>query len=61
MDIILIEIPDTNRYEQHGLRPALLLSQPLKEISIVIPFTTNVLSLRFPFTMRIQASLLNIG
>ncbi len=59
MDIVLVEIPKNNGYEQYGLRPALLLSKPIEEISIIIPFTSNILSLRFDFTLKIEPTLEN--
>lgn len=59
MEVVLIEIPNTKGYEQHGIRPALLLSRPIKEISIIIPFTSNLLAMRFPFSKTIEPSLEN--
>ena len=59
MEIYLAEIPKTNAHEQFGFRPVLLVSQPISEISLIIPFTSNILALRFPYTLKIEPSLKN--
>ncbi len=59
MEIYLVEIPKTNGHEQFGFRPVLLVSQPIPEISLIIPFTSNILALRFPYTLRVEPSLEN--
>lgn len=59
MKICLAEIPKTNGHEQFGFRLVLLVSQPVLEISLIIPFTSNVLALRFPYTLKIEPSLKN--
>ena len=59
MEIYLAEIPKTNGHEQFGFRPVLLVSQPIPEISLIIPFTSNILALRFPYTLKIEPSLKN--
>ncbi len=56
MKIHFVEIPKTNGHEQSGFRPVLLVSQPISEISLIIPFTANVLALRFPYTLKIEPS-----
>ena len=59
MEIYLAEIPKTNGHEQFGLRPVLLIAQPISEISLIMPFTSNMLALKFPFTLKIEPSLKN--
>lgn len=59
MDLYLVEIPKSIGREQSGFRPAVLISNPTKEISIIIPFTSNILGLRFPFTMQIEPTIEN--
>ncbi len=59
MEIYLAEIPKTNGHEQFGFRPVLSVSQPISEISLIIPFTSNMLALRFPYTLKIEPSLKN--
>jgi len=56
MEIYLIELPKTNGHEQHGVRPALVISKPIKQIAIIIPFTSNMTALRFPYTLKIEPS-----
>lgn len=38
METVIVEIPKSDGSEQYGIRPALLVSQPIKEISIINPF-----------------------
>jgi mRNA interferase MazF len=54
LDIYLIEIPATDGKEQSGYRPGIIISNPTKDIAIIIPFTSNILALRFPFTLKIE-------
>ncbi|WP_022671326.1 type II toxin-antitoxin system PemK/MazF family toxin [Hippea alviniae] len=56
MEIYLIELPKTNGHEQHGVRPALVISKPIKQIAIVMPFTSNMTALRFPYTLKVEPS-----
>lgn len=53
-DIFLVEIPSAHGYEQSGLRPAIILNEPVANIVIIIPCTSNLESLRFPFTILIN-------
>jgi len=59
MEIYLAEIPKVNGREQFGFGPVLLVSQSIREISLIIPSTSNVLALRFPYTLKIEPSLKN--
>ncbi len=40
-------------HEQHGERPAILVSNTKIGIIIVVPLTTNLEALRFPYTLAI--------
>lgn len=40
-------------HEQYGQRPAILVADTKTGIAIVIPLTTNLEALRFPFTLAI--------
>lgn len=53
MEIYLVKIPKQNGREQTGFRPVVLFKNPTKDISIIIPFTSNILGLRFPYTLPI--------
>ena len=59
MEIVLIEFPKSNLKEQSGFRPAVLVSKPNKDINFVIPMTSNLLSLRFNNTFKIEPNLEN--
>ena len=56
-EIWFIEIPPLNGHEQAGTRPAVIFStSSTANTVIIIPFTTNVQALRFPFTLVIEPS-----
>ncbi len=57
MKIYLAETPQTNGHEQFSFRPILLISQLISEISLIIPFISNILALRFFYTSKIESSL----
>lgn len=59
MDIYLAEIPESNGHEQSGFRPVIVYNKPNSNISIVIPFTSNILALRFKYTFQVEPSLEN--
>lgn len=41
-EIWLVDIPSSNGYEQSGLRPVIILVETEANISVVVPFTSNV-------------------
>src|SRR3989338_6352067 len=49
-DIVLFEIPNVGGHEQHGFRPAIVLRPVVANTIVVIPLTTNVEAVRFPYT-----------
>ena len=53
-EIWLIELPSANGHEQGGSRPAIILSDTETNISIIIPLTSNLQSLRFPYSLEIR-------
>jgi mRNA interferase MazF len=55
-EIWIIDIPGFGGHEQKGRRPAILLADTVTSIVMIIPCTSNVQALRFPFTLRINAS-----
>ena len=55
-DIWLVEIPQTNGYEQSGKRPVIIITDTKSNIAIVIPFTSNIQALRFPYTIEVEPS-----
>lgn len=52
-DIYLIDLAFSFGHEQCGFRPAILMSQTVAGMIIVVPLTTNLEALRFPYTLSI--------
>ncbi|MDJ0599587.1 MAG: type II toxin-antitoxin system PemK/MazF family toxin [Crocosphaera sp.] len=60
-DIILVRLPSSDQREETGNRPAIAVqtdgsSSPML---IVVPLTSSLAALRFPFTVKIEPSLIN--
>ena len=55
-EIWLVELPSTDGREQGGLRPVIFLADAEANISIIVPFTSNIQALRFPHTIEIKPS-----
>ena len=55
-EIWLVEMPETDGHEQSGPRPVMILADTISNIAVVIPFTSNVQSLRFPHTLEVEPS-----
>ena len=55
-EIWLVELPASNGYEQAGTRPVIILADTESNITIIIPFTSNIQALRFPNTIEIAPS-----
>lgn len=55
-EIWLSELPSLKGHEQMGIRPVLLLAETESNISIVLPFTSNMQSLNFLNTIEINPS-----
>jgi mRNA interferase MazF len=55
-EIWLVELPSTDGHEQSGNRPVIVLSDTESNISIIIPFTSNLQALRFLHTLEIKPS-----
>lgn len=51
-----MEISGADGKEQRGLRPAIFIADTRTSIAVVIPCTSNLQALRFPFTMRLEPS-----
>jgi len=54
-EIWLVEFPSTNGHEQSGTRPVIVLAD-IKIISIILPLTSNIQALRFPYTLEVKPS-----
>jgi mRNA interferase MazF len=53
-DIWLVDLPTGEGHEQQGPRPAILLTNTNTDLAIVIPCTSNIRALRFPYTLEIR-------
>ena len=57
-DIYLVEIPASQGREQQGLRPAVIVQteDDMDKIPtvLIIPFTTQIKALNFPFTFAVE-------
>ena len=57
-EIWLVEIPSSNGSEQAGTRPAIILAD-VSNLTVIVPLTSNIQALRFPYTLEIKPSNLN--
>ena len=53
-EIWLVEFPVSNGHEQAGSRPAIVIADTPANVAIIVPFTSNVQALRFPFTFEVK-------
>lgn len=53
-EVWIVRIPELGTHEQSGTRPAVIVARVTKTITTIIPFTTNMKALRFPFTYPIE-------
>ena|SRR3989344_4507856 len=54
--IYLINLPESGGHEQHGARPAIIVSDPVANIIVCIPCTSNPEATRFPHTLLVEPS-----
>src|SRR3989344_6440727 len=52
-EIWLVQLGETFGHEQQGLRPAIILTDTPTSLVLVIPLTTNLKALRFPYTIQV--------
>lgn len=57
-DILLVSLPASDRREEKGKRPAIAVQadSPLSPMLMVVPVTSSLGAMRFPFTVRIEPS-----
>ena len=55
-EIWLVQLGETFGHEQQGLRPAIILTDTPTSLVLVIPLTTNLKALRFPYTIQMEAT-----
>ena len=58
-EIWIVELPLASGHEQVGIRPAIVLADTKSPVVIVIPLTSNLQALRFPFTFLVSPSKTN--
>ncbi len=58
-DICFVDLSSGIGHEQHGIRPAILVSESIAGMVLVLPLTTNLEALRFPYTLSIIESSIN--
>src|SRR3989344_5900987 len=54
-----VEIPGVDGHEQRGLRPAVFIANTKTNIVMIIPCTSNLLALHFPFTVKVKPTASN--
>ena len=55
-EIWIVDMGSSNGREQVGLRPAVIVADVVNPVVTIIPCTSNLDSLRFPFTFEIMPS-----
>lgn len=58
-DVFIVELPLASGHEQVGTRPAIVLADTKSPVIVVIPLTSNLQALRFPFTFLVTPSKTN--
>lgn len=58
-EIWIINSEDSSGHEQSGIRPAVVVSDVVAHIIIVVPFTSNARALRFAHTVQFSPTDLN--
>lgn len=53
-DVWIVNIPELGTHEQSGTRPAVIIARVTKTIVTVIPCTSNMTALRFPYTYLLE-------
>lgn len=55
-EIWIVEIPQLGGHEQKGTRPAIIVADARAPIAVIIPCTSNLRALQFPYTLLIEPS-----
>ena len=60
-DILLISLPDSDRREEKGNRPAIVVQVEIaaSPMLMIVPVTSSLGAMRFPFVVKIEPSELN--
>ncbi|MBP0020526.1 MAG: type II toxin-antitoxin system PemK/MazF family toxin [Cyanobacteria bacterium SBLK] len=57
-DVLLVSLPESDRREETGNRPAIAVQAaiPTSPMLMVVPLTSSMKALRFPFSVQIEPS-----
>ena len=55
-EVWIVNMGSTDGHEQDGTRPAVVIADVVGVVITIIPCTSNLESLRFPFTIEIEPS-----
>jgi mRNA interferase MazF len=60
-DVLLVGLPDSDKREERGNRPAIAVQTEVASspMLMVVPVTSSLGALRFPFTVKIETSTKN--
>ncbi|MCC5640217.1 type II toxin-antitoxin system PemK/MazF family toxin [Nostoc sp. CHAB 5844] len=60
-DVLLVSLPDSDKREEKGNRPAIAVQTDIavSPMLIIVPVTSSLGALRFPYTVRIEPSAIN--
>lgn len=60
-DILLVELPESDKREEKGNRPAIAVQTnvAISPMLMIVPVTSSLNALRFPFTIKIEPSQFN--
>lgn len=60
-DILLVELPESDKREEKGNRPAIAVQTnvAISPMLMIVPVTSSLNALRFPFTVKLEPSQTN--
>lgn len=58
-EVWLVDLPGAAGHEQSGARPALIVSKPVANTILIVPFTSNVKAARFEKTALVKPTKTN--
>lgn len=60
-DILLVKLPESDKREEKGNRPAIAIQTnvAVSPMLMIVPITSSLNALRFPFTVKIEPSQFN--
>lgn len=53
-ELWLVKLFESTGREQYGLRPAIIIADTPTDICIVVPLTSNLKALKFPYTIQVE-------